>query len=96
MVPEPGDWTVPAPLRTLLWWPLAAFVLAILRPSSAAAVITATGVGLAVLGALAAAVSSARSHHHNSRGTATARERPIPSNPATDTITPITPDHRAA
>src|SRR5215210_1105646 len=29
--PPVVDWSVPARLRTLLWWPLVAFVLAILR-----------------------------------------------------------------
>jgi hypothetical protein len=61
MVPESGEWTTPAALRTLLWWSPIAFVLAMLESSSAAAVIAATGAGLAVLGVLGAAASSALS-----------------------------------
>lgn len=56
MVPEPGEWTIPAPLRALLWWPPIAFALAMLQPAAAATVIAATGAGLTVLGALSAAV----------------------------------------
>jgi len=65
MVPEPGEWTIPAPLRALLWWPLLAFALTMLQPSAAATVIaaTATGAGLAMLGVLSAAVCHAPSGH---------------------------------
>ena len=59
MVPEPGEWTIPAPLRALLWWPPIAFALAMLQPSAAATVIAATGAGLAVLGVVSAAVRRA-------------------------------------
>ena len=67
MPPEPGEWIIPVPLRTLLWWPFIAFIVAILLPSSAAAVIAATGAGLAMLGVLGAAVRSAMSGRVNSR-----------------------------
>jgi hypothetical protein len=64
---EPGEWIIPVPLRTLLWWPFIAFVVAILQPSAAAAAIDATGAGLAMLGVLGAAVRSALSGRVNSR-----------------------------
>ena len=67
MVPEPGEWTIPAPLRALLWWPPIAFALAMLQPSAAATVIAATGAGLATLGVLSAAVRYAPSGHSDSR-----------------------------
>jgi hypothetical protein len=67
MVPEPGVWTIPAPLRALLWWPPIAFALAMLQPSAAATVIAATGAGLALLGVLSAAVRYAPSGHSDSR-----------------------------
>ena len=60
MVSEPHDWTVPASLRALLWWPPLAFFLALLDPSAAAGTIAATGAGLAVLGAAGAAVRRTR------------------------------------
>ena len=50
MVSEPHDWTVPAPLRALLWWPPLAFVLVLLEPTAAAGTIAVTGAALAVLG----------------------------------------------
>jgi len=67
VVPEPGEWTIPAPLRALLWWPPIAFALAMLQPSAAATVIAATGAGLATLGVLSAAVRYAPSGHSASR-----------------------------
>ena len=59
MVSEPHDWTVPAPLRALLWWPPLAFLLALLDPAAAAVSIAATGAGLAVLGSAGAAMGRA-------------------------------------
>lgn len=56
MASEYRDWTVPAPLRALLWWPPVAFVVALLDPSAAAGTIAAVGAALAVLGVLGAAV----------------------------------------
>jgi hypothetical protein len=70
MVPEPGDWTIPYPLRALLWWPPIALALAMLQPSAAATVIAATGAGLAALGVLSAAVRSAQSGRISGRGLA--------------------------
>jgi hypothetical protein len=52
MVSEPHEWTVPAPLRALLWWPPLAFLLVLLEPTAAALSIAATGAALAVLGAV--------------------------------------------
>jgi len=50
MVSEPHDWTVPAPLRALLWWPPLAFLLVLLAPEAAAGTIALAGAALAVLG----------------------------------------------
>ena len=66
-MPEPGEWSIPAPLRALLWWPPIAFALTMLQPSAAATVIAATGAGLAVLGALSAAMRYAQSAHSDGR-----------------------------
>lgn len=59
MTSEPHDWTVPAPLRALLWWPPVAFVVALLAPSAAAVTIAATGAVLAVFGVVGATVGAA-------------------------------------
>ena len=59
MVSEPHDWTVPAPLRALLWWPPLAFFLVLLDPTAAAGTIAVTGAALAVLGVAGAAVGHA-------------------------------------
>jgi len=59
MVSEPHDWTVPAPLRALLWWPPLAFLLVLLEPTAAAGTIAVTGAALAVLGVAGAAVGRA-------------------------------------
>jgi hypothetical protein len=52
----------------LLWWPLIAFVVAVLQPSAAAGVIAAAGAGLTVLGVLGAAVKSAPAGRIDSSG----------------------------
>lgn len=53
------DWTVPASLRALLWWPPVAFVLVMLDPSAAAGKVAVAGAALAVLGVLGAALGRA-------------------------------------
>ena len=57
MASELHDWTVPPPLRALLWWPPVAFVMALLDPSAAVGTIAAAGAALAVLGVLVSAVA---------------------------------------
>ena len=53
MAPDKREWTVPAPLRALMWWPGVAFVLVMVAPESAAASIAASGAALIALGAVA-------------------------------------------
>jgi hypothetical protein len=67
MVSEPLNWTVPAPLRALLWWPPVAFVLVLLEPTAAATTIAATGAALAVLGVLGTSVGQAISRRRARR-----------------------------
>ncbi len=56
MAPDKREWTVPAPLRALLWWPPTAFALVMVAPEDAATSIAASGVALMTLGALAPVV----------------------------------------
>jgi hypothetical protein len=56
MAPDSPDWTVPAPLRALLWWPGVAFVLVLIAPDAAVGSIAGAGLVLVALGALAGAV----------------------------------------
>ena len=67
MVSEPLNWTVPAPLRALLWWPPLAFVLVLLEPTAAATTIAATGAVLAVLGVVGTSVGQAISRRRARR-----------------------------
>ena len=53
MAPEPRDWTVPVPLRALLWWPGVSFVLVLVAPEAAAGSIALAGLALVLLGAVA-------------------------------------------
>jgi hypothetical protein len=53
MAPEKREWTVPAPVRALLWWPGVAFVLVMVAPESAAVGIAASGAALVAIGAVA-------------------------------------------
>lgn len=57
MAPDSPDWTVPAPLRALLWWPGVAFVLVLVAPEAAVGSIAVAGLVLVALGALAGAVA---------------------------------------
>ncbi len=52
MAPEPREWSVPAPVSTLLWWPAVAFVLVIVDPDAAVGSILVAGAALAALGGL--------------------------------------------
>lgn len=52
MAPDKREWTVPAPLRALMWWPGVAFVLVMVAPDAAAASIAASGAALVLLGAV--------------------------------------------
>jgi hypothetical protein len=54
---ETREWSIPAPLRALLWWPPTAFVLVLVAPDVAAGVIALAGAALVALGTLAAAVA---------------------------------------
>lgn len=55
------DWSVPTPVRALLWWPPVAFVLVTIRPEAAPVAIAAAGAVLAVLGVVASAVTRRQS-----------------------------------
>ena len=92
MVTEPHDWTVPAPLRALLWWPPLAFFLVLLWPTAAAGTIAVTGAALAVLGVAGSAV-----------GQAITRRREPDADDSTDTLAggadlavPLAVEQRAA
>jgi hypothetical protein len=61
MASESGEWCSSAPVRTLLWWPLIAFVLVVVFPDVGPVGIAAAGLVLAGAGALIAAVSRPRS-----------------------------------
>jgi hypothetical protein len=52
MAPEKREWSVPAPLRALMWWPGVAFVLVMVAPEAAATGIAASGIALVTLGAV--------------------------------------------
>lgn len=50
---ETRDWTVPAPLSALLWWPAVSFVLVLVAPDAAIGSIAMAGLALVALGAVA-------------------------------------------
>jgi membrane protein implicated in regulation of membrane protease activity len=50
MAPEKREWSIPAPVRALLWWPGVAFVLVMVAPDAAAVGIAASGALLVTLG----------------------------------------------
>jgi hypothetical protein len=95
MVSEPHEWTVPAPLRALLWWPGIAFVLVMLDPTAAAGTIAVAGAALAVLGVVGSAVGAALRRRLQARnGDAT---RPALSmTDAAERVGPLAVDQQAA
>lgn len=61
MAPDSPDWTVPAPLRALLWWPGVSFVLVLVAPQAAVGSIVVAGLALVVAGLLAGRLTRAAS-----------------------------------
>ncbi len=47
---EIREWSVPTPVRALLWWPAISFVLVVVAPDAATGVIVGAGAVLALLG----------------------------------------------
>jgi len=92
MVSEPHDWTVPAPLRALLWWPPLAFLLVLLAPGAAAGTIALAGAALAVLGVAGAATGQAIARRRTRRTGAPALTVAV----AADSALPLATEQRAA
>ena len=93
MASEHQEWTVPASLRALLWWPPVAFVLALLDPTAAAWRIAVAGAALAVLGVLGGVLArriARRTDGEQDTGTAVAAAA------ATDRVTPLAVEQHAA
>jgi hypothetical protein len=61
VAPDSPDWTVPAPLRALLWWPGVSFVLVLVAPQAAVGSIVVAGLALVVAGLLAGRLTRAAS-----------------------------------
>ena len=57
MPSESREWSVPTPVRALLWWPAISFVLVVVAPDAAAGVIIGAGAALALLGIALPAVA---------------------------------------
>ncbi|MCU1662299.1 MAG: hypothetical protein QOI36_6083 [Pseudonocardiales bacterium] len=57
MARDAREWSVPAPVRALMWWPATAFVLVMIDPEAAATSIAAAGAGLVALGAVMPALA---------------------------------------
>jgi hypothetical protein len=91
MAPEKREWSVPAPIRALMWWPGIAFVLVMVAPEAAAAGIAVSG---AVLMALGAVVPMASRRLRRTRRTSTVSidDRPTVEMPTVE----IPPVRRAA
>jgi hypothetical protein len=98
MAPQHHDWTVPAPLRALLWWPPVAFVLAMIDPSAAPATIAAAGAALAVFGVVGAAVGGAVARRLAARRADAAPMAPPPALPlpTADAVSAMLPGEQRA
>ncbi|HEY0813515.1 MAG TPA: hypothetical protein VGE11_09545 [Pseudonocardia sp.] len=57
MPSENREWSVPTPVRTLLWWPAISFVLVVVAPEAATGAIVGAGAALALLGTALSALA---------------------------------------
>ena len=57
MPSEIREWSVPAPVRALLWWPAISFVLVVVAPDAATSAIVGAGAVLALLGTALSALA---------------------------------------
>jgi hypothetical protein len=57
MPSEIREWSVPAPVRALLWWPAISFVLVVVAPDAATGAIVGAGLVLALLGTALSALA---------------------------------------
>jgi hypothetical protein len=63
MPSEIREWSVPAPVRALLWWPAISFVLVVVAPDAATGVIVGAGAVLALLGTALSALARRIGRH---------------------------------
>ncbi|MCW2722754.1 hypothetical protein [Pseudonocardia sp.] len=90
MAPEIREWSVPAPVRTLLWWPAISFVLVIVFPDAATGAMAAAGAALALIGALVAAGARRLRKRAAVAATARAEETTVVMSKIIDTEQPTT------
>jgi membrane protein implicated in regulation of membrane protease activity len=67
MAAEKREWSVPAPVRALLWWPGVAFVLVMVAPGSAAVGIAVSGAVLVTLGVVLPLLARKLRRHRRAR-----------------------------
>jgi membrane associated rhomboid family serine protease len=85
MARESREWSIPAPVRALLWWPAISFVLVIVAPDAAVGAIVIAGAALALVGGLvAAATRRMRRQHDRSMETSPTMEFPTLEIPQVD------------
>jgi len=58
MPSENREWSVPTPVRALLWWPAISFVLVVVAPDAATGAIVGAGAALALLGTALSALAA--------------------------------------
>jgi phosphatidylethanolamine-binding protein (PEBP) family uncharacterized protein len=88
MPSEIREWSIPTPVRALLWWPAISFVLVVVDPDAATGVIILAGAALALLGVLLPALARRQR-----------RPRPVVESPTMEFPTleiPPVPEDRAA
>jgi len=59
VVPESQPWTLPAPIRALVWWPPVALLLFVITPEAAPWAVALAGAVLAVLGTAGSVIARA-------------------------------------
>ena len=78
MAPESREWTVPTPIRALLWWPATALVLVMVAPESTALSIGVAGAVLAALGTVSPIVGRGLRRVVAARDAEPAAVEPVP------------------
>ena len=88
MAADPREWTVPDPVRALLWWPPVAFLLVVLVPDAADRAIAAAGLVLALAGAVGGALRRRSGRRETVAEAAADLDAPVAG--------PVPAEHRAA
>lgn len=89
MAADTREWSIPAPLRALLWWPGTAFVLVMVAPDVATLSISVAGAALAAVGTALAVVRRVQARAAVGAGPEAGADHPDRSHPEHRHLAPV-------